>query len=186
MMSLPHLLGISHAPNDTGGHALSCLPIEAQCGLFGGMSAFPGMRANIGIAWIGSTRRRCIDRFPRRSLRSLNGRSVVCVPQSLVWRADRFRQINAAAAPQFPIAPIGWPSLVDFAEVAALVANLDGVVTIDTAVAHLAGAIGKRTFVLLNYAPDWRWFSGRTDSPWYPTVKLFRQKKPLDWQIAAG
>ncbi|MDQ2833626.1 MAG: hypothetical protein M3Y50_07760 [Acidobacteriota bacterium] len=64
---------------------------------------------------------------------------------------------------------------------AATIANLDLVITIDTLAAHLAGALGKPTWVLLQYAADWRWMVERPDSPWYPTVRLFRQKRPGDW-----
>lgn len=70
----------------------------------------------------------------------------------------------------------------DFADTAAIVELLDLVISIDTATAHLAGAMGKPTFLLLPFAPDWRWMIGRKDSPWYPTMKIFRQKQPLDWQ----
>jgi ADP-heptose:LPS heptosyltransferase len=70
---------------------------------------------------------------------------------------------------------------VDFAETAGLIANLDLVITIDTAVAHLAGAMGKPVWVLLKHVPDWRWMMGREDSPWYPSMRLFRQEKLGDW-----
>ncbi len=70
----------------------------------------------------------------------------------------------------------------DFADTAALIANLDLVVTIDTSVAHLAGALARPVWTLLHYAPDWRWMLERSDSPWYPTMRLFRQKQPGDWQ----
>jgi tetratricopeptide (TPR) repeat protein len=73
------------------------------------------------------------------------------------------------------------PWLTDFAETAAVMAYLDLVITIDTAVAHLAGALGRPTWVMLPYAPDWRWFVDRADSPWYPTARLFRQRKDGDW-----
>jgi ADP-heptose:LPS heptosyltransferase len=72
--------------------------------------------------------------------------------------------------------------LSDFAETAALVANLDLVVSIDSAPAHLAGALGRPTWVLLPFAPDYRWMLGREDSPWYPTMRLFRQSRVNDWQ----
>jgi tetratricopeptide (TPR) repeat protein len=71
--------------------------------------------------------------------------------------------------------------LTDFAETAALLRCLDLVITVDTSVAHLAGAMGYPTWILLPYNPDWRWLLDRDDSPWYPTVRLFRQPKPRDY-----
>ncbi len=65
--------------------------------------------------------------------------------------------------------------MTDFAETAALISCLDLVITVDTSVAHLSGALGRPTWILLPYTPDWRWLLDRDDSPWYPTVKLFRQ-----------
>jgi len=70
----------------------------------------------------------------------------------------------------------------DFADTAAVIAQLDLVITVDTAVAHLAGAIGKPVWVLLCYNADWRWMTEREDSPWYPSVRLFRQNQRGDWQ----
>jgi len=69
----------------------------------------------------------------------------------------------------------------DFADTAGLIANLDLVITVDTAVAHLAGAMGKPVWIMLPYAPEWRWMMDRDDSPWYPTAKLFRQRSAGDW-----
>ncbi len=66
-------------------------------------------------------------------------------------------------------------NIVDFADTAALIAQLDIVVSIDSAVAHLAGAMGKQTYLLLPFAPDWRWMLERKDSPWYPSMHIFRQ-----------
>jgi tetratricopeptide (TPR) repeat protein len=73
------------------------------------------------------------------------------------------------------------PLMDDFASTAALIEQLDLVITVDTAVAHLAGALGKPTWLLLSAAPDWRWMLGRDDSPWYPSMRLFRQAKLGDW-----
>ena len=73
------------------------------------------------------------------------------------------------------------PALSDFAMTAALVACLDRVVCVDTAVAHLAAAMGKETWVLLPFVPDWRWQLGRRDSPWYPSMRLYRQHQRGDW-----
>jgi tetratricopeptide (TPR) repeat protein len=77
---------------------------------------------------------------------------------------------------------IDWTDeLHDFADTAALMANLDLVISIDTAVAHLAGAMGKPVWVMLPFAADWRWMRGRADSPWYPSMRLFRQARAGDW-----
>lgn len=66
-------------------------------------------------------------------------------------------------------------------ETAAIICNLDLILSVDTMVAHLAGALGKPVWTLLPFAADWRWMSGRDDSPWYPTMRLFRQDRPHDW-----
>ncbi len=124
----------------------------------------------------------------------------------LVWAGnpnfanDRVRSINPARlAPLLAVPNVTWvslqaspkdapPGLVDltadlhdFAGTAALIANLDLVIAVDTAVAHLAAAMGKPTWILLPAVPDWRWLLGRTDSPWYPSARLFRQATPGDW-----
>jgi|SRR5580658_1194806 tetratricopeptide (TPR) repeat protein len=70
----------------------------------------------------------------------------------------------------------------DFADTAALCECLDLVVSVDTSMVHLGAALGKRTWVLLPFAPDWRWMMDRTDSPWYPSVTLYRQRTPGDWE----
>jgi tetratricopeptide (TPR) repeat protein/glycosyltransferase involved in cell wall biosynthesis len=70
----------------------------------------------------------------------------------------------------------------DLADTAAIISNLDLVITVDTSIAHLAGAMGKEVWVLIPYLPDWRWLIDRQDSPWYPSMKLFRQDKPKDWE----
>ena len=69
----------------------------------------------------------------------------------------------------------------DFARKAALIEGLDLVISVDTSNAHLAGALAKPVWILLPFAPDWRWRLGRTDSPWYPTARLFRQPRAGDW-----
>jgi ADP-heptose:LPS heptosyltransferase len=82
----------------------------------------------------------------------------------------------------------GYPQVIqttgrlrDFAETAAVIARLDVVVSVDTAVAHLAGAMGKPLLLLLPFAADFRWLRERSDSPWYPTARLFRQREFNDW-----
>ena len=78
-----------------------------------------------------------------------------------------------------------WTSeLHDFADTSALIQALDAVVTVDTAVAHLAGALGKPVWILLPFLPDFRWLLDRSDSPWYPTARLIRQTCQGDWGAA--
>src|SRR5947209_18038122 len=74
------------------------------------------------------------------------------------------------------------PELTNFAETAAAVANLDLVVAVDTSVVHLVGALGRPCWVMLPFSPDWRWLLGRDDSPWYPSLRLFRQPAPGEWE----
>jgi hypothetical protein len=76
------------------------------------------------------------------------------------------------------------PFLEDFSDTAALIANLDLVITVDTAVCHLAGALAAPVWTLIPFAHDWRWLLQREDSPWYPTMRLFAQPKIGDWQSA--
>jgi tetratricopeptide (TPR) repeat protein len=74
----------------------------------------------------------------------------------------------------------------DFSDTAAVIANMDLIISVDTAVAHLAGAMGVPVWTLVYFAPDWRWMLDREDSPWYPTMRLFRQQKAGDWTGAIG
>ncbi|MDQ2105245.1 tetratricopeptide repeat protein [Azospirillum isscasi] len=93
-------------------------------------------------------------------------------------QAEAARYYGAA-----PMVGLG-PELADFADTMAVLTLLDHVVCVDTAVAHLAGAMGRPTAVLLPYAPDWRWLLGRSGTPWYPTVTLHRQPAPGRWDEA--
>jgi hypothetical protein len=76
--------------------------------------------------------------------------------------------------------------LADFADTAALIENLDLVISADTAVAHLAGALGKPIWMLSRFEGNWRWMAPRTDSPWYPTMRIFWQERPGDWSGPIG
>jgi ADP-heptose:LPS heptosyltransferase len=97
---------------------------------------------------------------------------------SLQKRAGAEKWSDGSA--QFPM--LDWTDeLDDFADTAALVAELDLVIAVDTGVGHLAASMGKPTWSLLMFAPDYRWQRGREDSPWYPSVKLFRQPASGDW-----
>ena len=85
-----------------------------------------------------------------------------------------------ALTPEYPLVDF-TDDLNDFADTAALVENLDLVICVDTSVAHLAGAMGKPVWILCRLGGDWRWLLDRTDSPWYPSARLFRQRGHMDW-----
>jgi hypothetical protein len=72
-------------------------------------------------------------------------------------------------------------ALADFPGTAALIAQLDLVISVDTSIAHLAGSLGKPVWVMLSHNPDWRWLRERQDNPWYPGARLFRQATAGDW-----
>lgn len=132
----------------------------------------------IGLAWSGSTtlvndRNRSFALAVLAPLRS-EGVTLVSL-QKEIRDADR-----PALRGDTPIAHFG-AELTDFRDTAALVSLMDVIVTVDTAVAHLAGAMGKRVWILLPFSPDWRWLLGRDTSPWYPTARLFRQPRIGDW-----
>lgn len=96
--------------------------------------------------------------------------------------ADWYALQNGDALEEMPAGfatPVGT---VDIAEAAAAMRALDLVITIDSMTAHLAGALGARVWTLLPFHADWRWMRGRDDSPWYPTMRLFRQPSPGDWK----
>jgi ADP-heptose:LPS heptosyltransferase len=96
----------------------------------------------------------------------------------VAWHSFQF---EATAEPPLPgIATFG-PLLKGFPNTAYALSGMDLVITVDTVLAHLAGALGLPTFLLLSFIPDWRWMLGREDSPWYPTVHLYRQPIPGDW-----
>jgi len=88
----------------------------------------------------------------------------------------RVRDADLPALLDRPAIDRGVEKAIDMAETAKLIASLDLVVAVDTAVAHLAAAMGKPVWLLLHSTPDWRWQTKRSDSPWYPTMRLFRLK----------
>ncbi len=132
----------------------------------------------IGLAWAGS-RDHANDR--RRSC-PLAALSPLLRLPGVTWfslqKDDGEDQIPGVAAAS---ALVLLDARNDFDRKAALVSALDLVISVDTSIAHLAAALGKPTWLLLPFAPDWRWQLGRTDSPWYPTMQLFRQPRAGDW-----
>jgi Tfp pilus assembly protein PilF len=131
----------------------------------------------VGLAWAGNPKHK---RDRQRSIALAQLESLTQVAGTTFYSL----QTGAAAqqareAPAMKLIEIAIP---DFADTAALIAGLDLVITVDTAVAHLAGALGKPVWILLHHMPDWRWLLERHDSPWYPTARLFRQVEPGNWQ----
>ncbi|WP_338641482.1 tetratricopeptide repeat protein [Burkholderia pyrrocinia] len=137
----------------------------------------PPGRLRVGLAWSGNPRHandenRSMPFAALAPLVALDATFVSLQPQMRARDADAF-----AASGVLSFAD----ALTDFAETAALVDTLDLVISVDTSVAHLAGALGRPVWVLLPRVPDWRWLLERDDCPWYPAATLFRQTRPGDW-----
>ncbi len=136
----------------------------------------PKTRARIGVVWSGGARHRyrSIDLATFAPLFSANAHWISL--QKELGESD------AAALARIDRVSSYSEELTDFSETAAIIDLLDLVISVDTSVAHLAGAMGKRVWVLLPYNADWRWLLDRSDSPWYPTARLFRQDSTRSWQ----
>jgi len=132
----------------------------------------------VGLVWCGSNHGRA-DRRPIPLERLV---PILSIPEvQFVSLQKDIRSSDAEALRSHAhIIEIG-NELDDFADTAAVVAQLDLVVSIDTALAHLTGAMGKPVYILLPDPPSWRWLLDREDSPWYPTARLFRQREPGAW-----
>jgi len=139
----------------------------------------PDGRLRIGLSWAGQP----IHRNDRRRSMRLDQFS----PLADIKSARFFSLQKGPASIQSATPPPGMdfvdcaPDLHDFVETASLIANLDLIICVDTSIAHLAGAMGKPVWMLLPFVPDFRWMLNRTDSPWYPTMRLFRQPSHGDW-----
>jgi hypothetical protein len=94
-------------------------------------------------------------------------------------RGDGLAELTLPGPRPAVVNPEGAPA--DIAATAAMILEMDLVITVDTMVAHLAGALGVPVWTLLHFTADWRWMIGREDSPWYPTMRLFRQPRPGAW-----
>lgn len=130
----------------------------------------------VGLVWAGSKKNR-IDR--KRSLTLHHIASLFAIEGVSFYS---LQQGLAADEPGNEIFAGRLPSIADFVETAAAIAHLDLIVSVDTSVAHLAGALGKPVWILLPYVADWRWLTDREDNPWYPSARLFRQQEPGAWQ----
>jgi ADP-heptose:LPS heptosyltransferase len=139
-------------------------------------------RPRIGLAWAGNADHRN-DR--NRSIALSRLLPLLETEADFVSLQKVVRPGDDALLEAHNVLPVG-DALGDFADTAALIAGLDLVISVDTSVAHLAGALGKPIWVLVTYVPDWRWLIGRDDSPWYPSARVFRQDASRDWEAVVA
>jgi hypothetical protein len=137
----------------------------------------PRSRPRVGLVWSGNVRH---EKDRERSLPLRMLAPLFETGAEFVGLVRDIRERDRADLALFALRPLG-EQVSDFADTAALIDNLDLVITVDTSVAHLAGAMAKPTWILLDSRPDFRWMLDREDSPWYPTARLLRQRAPGDW-----
>jgi len=135
-------------------------------------------RLRVGLAWSGNPRH---DNDHNRSIPLRLMARILDVDASFISLQKDLRPDDSAALIEHPEIIDLTAQLTDFAETAALISCLDLVITVDTSIAHLAGALGHPTWILLPYTPDYRWLLDRDDSPWYPAVRLFRQSETREY-----
>ncbi|MDE7548606.1 tetratricopeptide repeat protein [Acetobacter fabarum] len=147
------------------------------------MSASPTLR--IGLVWAGSPHREVryvefVDQ--RRSINLQNMAPLAQVPNILFYSLQVGEKNIQAKAPPAGMKLVNHASLLhNFDDTAALIANLDMVISVDTSVVHLAAGLGKPVWMLSRFDQCWRWLSGRTDSPWYSNLRIYQQPEPFDW-----
>lgn len=173
LMSVPGLLGttLENIPQ----HVPYITPEPAKVDYW--CEKLAGQELKIGIAWAG----RPTHQDDRKRSCALSAFSPL-----LGLGGGRFLSLQKGTASselrEMPEVNDLAPDLHDFTDTAAVIMNLDLVISVDTSVAHLTGALGKPVWVLLPYAPDWRWLLSREDSPWYPSARLFRQGVAGNWE----
>ena len=138
----------------------------------------PGTGGRIGLAWSGSSRH---DHDYKRSLCVDQLRPLLQMPLDFHVLQKDIRAEDESLLGEFPNLTLHREQLHDFADAAALAEAMDLVISVDTSIAHLSGALGKPVWVLLPRVPDFRWLLDRPDSPWYPTARLFRQPESGAW-----
>jgi predicted O-linked N-acetylglucosamine transferase (SPINDLY family)/ADP-heptose:LPS heptosyltransferase len=176
-MSLPRVLGTTLANLPAPVAYLHADPAAVERWsrrLSGARAAF-----KVGIAWAGNPQH-AADRLRSMAIERLA--PLLDVPGVAFYSLQvGARSSDLARLPAGKVVDLA-PELKTFAETAAAIAGLDLVVAVDTSVVHLAGALGRPCWVMLPFSPDWRWLIERADSPWYPTLRLFRQESPGDWE----
>ena len=136
----------------------------------------------IGLIWQG---RPSHKDDKNRSMRLADLAPIAAIPGVSVYSLQKGLGVDQLADSPFAITDL-TADLKDFADTGALAEALDLVIGVDTSVVQLAGALGRPVWTLLPFAPDWRWLMDRADTPWYPTMRLFRQKARLDWASVVG
>lgn len=175
LMSLPLALGATLQTIPASPASLRAAPDKvAQWSQV--LGARRGLR--VGLVWSGN------PRHPNDRQRSLALSTLLAALPAQCDYVSLQQQVRASDQPaltQDPRLRHFGAALQDFSDTAALCALMDVVISVDTSVAHLAGALGRPTWVLLPHVPDWRWLRQRTDSPWYPSMRLFRQGPERQW-----
>ena len=178
-MSLPLRLNV-----DLGSIPSQCSYLQAEADLAKAWKQRIGEAGfRIGIAWQGAPDGK-IDRgrsVPLSEFIPLTRRpGVRVISLQKTHGLDQLKTLPAGATVE--TLGDGFDSGPDaFIDAAAVMSNLDLIITSDTSIAHLAGALGRPTWIALQHVPDWRWLLDRNDSPWYPTLRLFRQRTRDDW-----
>jgi len=176
LMSLPLVFGTSLETIPGQSAYLHADEAEAKAA----RRRWPGEGLRVGIAWAGNPQQRSDDQrsMPLRALLPLA--AVKGISWFSLQKGPAVEQMRGLGA-QFPLVDASSASR-DLAETAALMATLDLAISVDTSIAHLAGAMGIRLWLVLPRLADWRWMDEREDSPWYPTARLFRQQISGDWR----
>jgi tetratricopeptide (TPR) repeat protein/glycosyltransferase involved in cell wall biosynthesis len=172
LMSLPYILGTTW---ETIPANIPYLAPPSECKFALASDA----KLKVGIVWAGNPKRR---KDAQRSCSLSDFMQFLDVPGIAIYSLQKNLSEDDRALLHQHLVPDLSPHLNDFADTASAISQLDLVISVDTSVAHLAGALGKPVWVLLSFAPDWRWLLDREDNPWYPTARLFRQSQPENWQ----
>jgi len=180
MLSLPPALGTTTVAAIPGAVPYLHADAAQTAGWHKRLTDEAGQGFRVGVAWAGNPRShsRALAAVDRR--RSLAPHRLAPLFELFGVQFFSLQKGGPAASADFPLTDL-MDEMEDFADTAALVANLDLVISVDTAVAHLAAALGKAVWLLDRFDSCWRWLTERRDSPWYPGLRLYRQPQPGDW-----